>query len=209
MIDLYTWATPNGRKVSIMLEELGVPYKVHPSNVLPGNAKPEALLAMAPNGKIPVIVDGDLTLSESGAILIYLADKFGGFLSNETNQRAKTIEWLMWQMSALGPMQGQAFLHTVAHPGSAPAAEEWIIAEVNRLYGVLDRQLSNRDFIAGNYSIADIACWPWVARREWAHIDLRDFPQVYDWYCRIAERDAVKRGYDVPHIADAIRLTPN
>lgn len=199
MIELYTWATPNGRKVSIMLEELGVPYTVKPLNVLPGNPKPPFFLAMAPNGKIPVIVDGDLTLSETGAILIYLADKFGAFLSKDTNLRAKTIEWLMWQMSALGPMQGQAFQHTVAHPGKAPAAEEWIIDEVIRLYGVLDKQLDGREYIMGEYSIADIACWPWVGRSEWARVDLKDFPNVHDWFTRIGRRAAVQRGCLVPH----------
>ena len=207
MIDLYTWTTPNGRKVSILLEELGVPYTAHPTNVLPGNPKPPDFLAMAPNGKIPVLVDEDITMTETGAILIYLAEKFGGFVSTEPKARAKTIEWVMWQMSALGPMQGQAFQHTVAHPGVAPAAEDWILAEVNRLYQVLNTRLEGRDYIADEYSIADIACWPWVARREWARIDLKDFPNVYDWYLRIAERDAVRKGYDVPHVSDAIRLT--
>jgi GST-like protein len=204
MIDLYTWATPNGRKVSILLEELGVPYTAHPTNVLPGNPKPSWFLKIAPNGKIPAIVDGDLALTETGAIMIYLADKFGGFLSQETHQRAKTIEWVMWQMSALGPMQGQAFQHTVAHPGKAPAAEEWILAEVDRLYRVLDTQLSDRDYIAENYSIADIACWTWVARSDWARIDLTDYPNIQSWFSRIHSREAVKRGYDVPHKAHVI-----
>ena len=209
MIDLYTWATPNGRKISIALEEIGAPYRVHPRNVMPGNPKPPEFLAMAPNGKIPVIVDRDtgVTTSESGAILIYLADKYGKLLPADAQRRAKAVEWLFWQVSALGPMQGQAFQHVVAHPGKAPFAEAEILREVTRLYGVLDARLSNRDYLADEYSVADIACWTWVARRDWARIDLAEFANITNWYSRIGAREAVQVGYDVPHKAHDFRLT--
>jgi len=200
MIDLYTWTTPNGRKVSILLEELGIDYTVHSIDISSGAQMAPQFLKISPNNKIPAIVDraAGLTLMESGAIMIYLADTYGRFLAKDGPQRARTLEWLMWQMGGLGPMLGQVhhFLHY--NPGKSTYAEERYSAEARRLYGVLDKQLEGRDFIAGDYSIADMACWPWISRYEWQAIDLADFPNVRAWYQRILARPAVQRGYQVP-----------
>lgn len=200
MIDLYTWTTPNGRKVSILLEELGVDYTAHPINIGQGDQKTPEFLEISPNNKIPAIVDNDtgLKLMESGAIMIYLADKFGKFLAKDGEARTKTIEWLMWQMGGLGPMLGQVhhFLHF--NPGKAAYAEERFAAEAKRLYGVLDKRLEGRDYIVDDYSIADMACWPWISRYEWQQIDLADYPNVRAWYQRLAARPAVQKGYHVP-----------
>ncbi|WP_299348920.1 glutathione S-transferase N-terminal domain-containing protein [uncultured Shimia sp.] len=200
MIDLYTWATPNGRKVSILLEELGVPYTVHPINIGAGDQHAPDFLEISPNNKIPAIVDHEtgLKLMESGAIMIYLAEKYRQFLPETLLERAKVMEWLMWQMGGLGPNAGQGhhFLHF--NPGVSEYAEERFAAEVQRLYGVLDRQLEGQDYICGTYSIADMACWPWVARHEWHRVDLKDFPNVQRWYQALNARDAVQRGYHVP-----------
>ncbi|MBO6507724.1 MAG: glutathione S-transferase N-terminal domain-containing protein [Roseibium sp.] len=200
MIDLYTWTTPNGRKVSILLEELGVDYTAHPINIGQGAQKTPEFLEISPNNKIPAIVDHDtgLKLMESGAIMIYLADKYGKFLAADGEARTKTIEWLMWQMGGLGPMLGQVhhFLHF--NPGKAAYAEERFAAEAKRLYGVLDKRLEGRDYIVDDYSIADMACWPWISRYEWQQIDLADYPNVRAWYQRLAARPAVQKGYHVP-----------
>lgn len=200
MIDLYTWTTPNGRKVSILLEELGVDYTAHPINIGQGDQKTPEFLEISPNNKIPAIVDHDtgLELMESGAIMIYLADKYGKFLAADGEARTKTIEWLMWQMGGLGPMLGQVhhFLHF--NPGKAAYAEERFAAEAKRLYGVLDKRLEGRDYIVDDYSIADMACWPWISRYEWQQIDLADYPNVRAWYQRLAARPAVQKGYHVP-----------
>ncbi|WP_022729919.1 glutathione S-transferase family protein [Fodinicurvata sediminis] len=206
MIDFYTWTTPNGRKVSILLEELGLDYEVHPVNIGEGEQMAPEFLKISPNNKIPAIVDREsgLTLMESGAILWYLADKHGKFLPDATEDRMKVMEWLMWQMGGLGPMCGQAhhFLHF--NPGKSAYAEERFSNEVHRLYGVLDRQLDGRDHIVGDYSIADMACWPWVSRYEWQGVDLADYPNVRAWYRRLLERDAVQRGYHVPRVMNEI-----
>ncbi|MCR9137605.1 MAG: glutathione S-transferase N-terminal domain-containing protein [Alphaproteobacteria bacterium] len=206
MIDLYTWTTPNGRKVSILLEELGVPYTAHAINIGDGDQYTEDFLAISPNNKIPAIVDRDngLTLMESGAIMIYLAEKHGAFLPTETIARAKVLEWLMWQMGGLGPMLGQAHHFVHFNPDKSDYARERYGAEAARLYGVLDSRLEGRDFIVDDYSIADMACWPWVSRHEWQDIDLKDYPNVRRWYQAIAGRDAVQRGYDVPRKVNAI-----
>lgn len=198
MIDLYTWNTPNGRKVSILLEELGVPYTAHPIDITKGEQMEPEFLALSPNNKIPAIRDREtgVRLMESGAILIYLAEKYGQFLPSE--QRIEIYEWLMWQMAGFGPMLGQAHHFLKYNPGKAPYAETRYAEEARRLYGVLDRHLEGRDYIVGDYSIADIACWPWASRHEWQQIDLRDYPQVRKWYQRIAARPAVQRGYHVP-----------
>jgi len=205
MIELYTWTTPNGRKVSIMLEELGVPYTVHPVNIGEGEQHAPGFLEISPNNKIPAIVDREAGrgLMESGAILIYLAEKYGRFGGAD---RWETLEWLMWQMGGIGPMAGQAhhFLHF--HPGKSAYAEERYHKEVARLYGVLERRLAGRAFMVGDYSIADIATWPWISRFEWQRIDLADYPNVRDWYLRIAERPAVQAGYQVPHRVTAVPM---
>lgn len=204
MIDLYTWSTPNGRKASIALEELDLDYAVHPIDITADQQFEPSFLKIAPNNRIPAIVDGDtgFSLMESGAILLYLADKTGKLMPADSEGRWRTIEWLMWQMGGPGPMLGQA--HHFAHfnPGKSDYAAERYVNEGKRLYGVLDWRLEGRDFIAGAYSIADIAVWPWIARFEWQTIDLKQFPNVMDWYLRIAERPAVQRGYSVPNPQD-------
>ncbi len=206
MIDLYTWTTPNGRKVSIMLEELRADYAVHPVNLDQGEQKTAKFEAISPYGKIPAIIDrvNDLRLMESGEILMYLAEKYGRFLPKEGEARYRTIEWLMWQMGGVGPMLGQAhhFLHY--NPGKAPYAEDRFSIEAERIYRVLETRLQGRDFIVGDYSIADIACWPWVSRYQRHQIDLADYPNVREWYQRIATRPAVQRGYDVPKKVEEI-----
>jgi GST-like protein len=200
MIDLYTWTTPNGRKVSILLEELGVPYTAHPIDITKDDQFAPDFLKISPNNKIPAIKDhhNGLCLMESGAIMWYLADKYGKFLPNDAIGRAKVHEWLMWQMGGLGPMAGQAHHFLQFNPGKAPYAETRYATEVQRLYGVLDKQLDGQDFICGDYSIADMACWPWVARYEWQRVDLTQFPNVLRWYKALRARDAVIKGYQVP-----------
>lgn len=200
MIDLYTWTTPNGRKVSILLEELGVKFNVHPININEGDQKTPEFLKIGPNNKIPVIVDTDngVSIMETGAIMIYLAEKHGKFLPTDPLKKIEVIEWLMWQMGGLGPMLGQAHHFLRFNPGKAPYAEERFAAEVKRLYGVLDTRLEGRDFICDEYSIADMACWPWISRYEWQGIDLADYPNVRSWYQRLLAREAVQKGYQVP-----------
>lgn len=206
MIDLYTWSTPNGRKVSIMLEECGLDYEVFPIDITNQQQFAPAFLHISPNGKIPAIVDREagLSLMESGAILLYLAEKTGKFLPPEGPGRLRVIEWLMWQMGGFGPMLGQAhhFLHF--NPGKAPYAEERYGQEAQRLYRVLDRQLETHRFVAGEYSIADISIWPWASRFEWQQIDLSQFPNVRRWYLEVASRPAVQKGYDVPAVSGPI-----
>ena len=199
MIDLYTWTTPNGRKVSILLEELGVEYAAHGVNISKDEQFDPAFLAISPNNKIPAIIDREagVELMESGAIMLYLAEKYGRFLEVGEG-RLRVIEWLMWQMGGIGPFLGQVHHFLKFNPGKAPYAEERFSKEARRLYGVLDRRLEGREFVAGEYSIADMAIWPWISRFEWQQIDLNEFPNVRDWYVRIAERPAVQRGYQVP-----------
>jgi len=199
MIDLYTWTTPNGRKVSILLEELGVPYTAHAVDIGKDEQFDPAFLKIAPNNKIPAIIDREtgVELMESGAIMMYLADKYGQFL-DVGEGRWRVIEWLMWQMGGIGPFLGQVHHFVKFNPGKAPYAEERFLKEAGRLYGVLDRRLDGRDFVAGDYSIADMAIWPWISRFEWQQIDLNGYPRVRDWYLRIAERPAVQKGYHVP-----------
>ena len=200
MIDFYTWTTPNGRKVSVLLEELGVDYEVHSINITQGDQNSPAFLKISPNNKIPAIIDRDngMSLMESGAILVYLAEKYGKFLPKDSIARAEVNEWLMWQMGGFGPILGQAhhFLHF--NPGKSDYAEARFRSEVARLYGVLDRRLEGRDYICDDYSIVDMACWPWVARYEWQQVNLADYPNVRSWYQRLLARDAVRKGYHVP-----------
>jgi GST-like protein len=200
MIDLYTWSTPNGRKISIALEELGLAYETHPVDIGKNEQFAPAFLAISPNNKIPAIVERDdgQSIFESGAILMYLGDKTGRLYPSEAKARIRIHEWLMWQMSALGPFLGRAhyFLHFNA--GKAPFADAWFEAEANRLYGVLDRLLEDRQYMCDDYSIVDIATFPWIARFEWQRIDLNDYPNVKRWYLEIAGRPAVKKGFVVP-----------
>ena len=200
MIDLYTWGTPNGRKVSIALEEMGLDYTVHPVDISNDEQFAPDFLAISPNNKIPAIVDRetDMSVFESGAILHYLATKTGRFLPSDPRRHWQALEWLMWQMGGLGPMLGQAhhFLHFNA--GKSDYAEERYAREAKRLYGVLDRRLEHRDFVAQDYSIADMAIFPWIARWQWHRIDWDDYPRVKAWLHRLADRPAVQRGFGVP-----------
>ena len=208
MIDLYTWTTPNGRKVSIALEELGLPYTAHAVDIGKDEQFKPDFLKIAPNNRIPAIVDRDtgIALMESGAILVYLAERTGRLMPKEGEARYRVIEWLMWQMGGLGPMAGQAHHFLRAKKGVSEYAEERYVNEAKRLYGVLDRRLAGRDFIADEYSIADIASWPWVSRYEWHNVDINDFPNVRRWYVSIAKRPAVQRGYQVPKAAGDIPM---
>jgi len=208
MIDFYTWSTPNGRKVSIMLEEIAVPYTVHTIDITKNEQFHPDFLKVSPNNRIPAIVDRDsgMTLFESGAILMYLADKSGRFLAKSGEERWRTIEWLMWQMGGLGPMLGQTHHFLKYNRGKAPYAEERYATEARRLYGVLDKRLGAAGYLAGDYSIADMACWPWVSRFEWQEIDLAAFPNVKRWYVDIASRPAVQKGYHVPVAQPAIPM---
>jgi GST-like protein len=200
VIDLYTWTTPNGRKVSIALEEMGLPYRAHPIDIGKDEQFAPDFLKIAPNNRIPAIVDNDtgLSLMESGAILIYLADKTGKLLARDGEDRYRAIEWLMWQMGGPGPMLGQVHHFVKYNKGKSEYAEGRYLKEARRLYGVLDRRLEGRAFVAGDYSIADIAIWPWISRFEWQTIDLNAYPNVRRWYLAIAARPAVQKGYKVP-----------
>ncbi len=200
MIDFYTWTTPNGRKVSIMLEECGLEYTTHAINISEGDQRGEEFTRHSPNQKIPAIYDHDtgISMMESGAILMYLADKTGQFMPTETKARWECIEWLMWQMGGAGPMLGQVHHFVKFNPDKSEYASERYLNEGRRLYGVLDRRLADHEYMAGEYSIADMATWPWISRFEWQTIDMNEFPNVKRWYTAIAGRDAVKKGYDVP-----------
>jgi GST-like protein len=200
VIDLYTWTTPNGRKASIALEELGLPYTAHAIDIGKDEQFKPEFLKIAPNNRIPAIVDRDngMSLMESGAILIYLADKTGKLLAREGERRYRTIEWLMWQMGGPGPMLGQVHHFVKYNKGKAPYAEERYLKEAHRLYGVLDRRLAEHEYVADDYSIADIAIWPWISRFEWQTIDMNQYPNVKRWYLAIAARPAVQKGYKVP-----------
>ncbi len=206
MIDLYTWGTPNGRKVSIMLEECALPYRSHPVDIGKGQQHDPAFVAINPNSKIPAIVDAEgpggkpFTLFESGAILLYLAKKTGRFLPLDERRQFETLQWLMFQMGGVGPMFGQAHHFLRAAPEPVPYAIERYVKESRRLYGVLDSHLKHHDYLADEYSVADIATYPWVARHEWHKVDLADFPQVKRWFEAIKARPAVVRGMQVPFL---------
>ncbi len=212
MIDLHYWTTPNGHKITIALEELGLPYRIVPVNISAGEQFAAGFLRIAPNNRIPAIVDQDpqdggapLPLFESGAILEYLADKSRRLLPRQGRDRFAVLQWLYWQMAGLGPMAGQS--HHFAHyaPERIPYATDRYIKECNRLYGVLDRQLAGRPFIAGDYSIADIACYPWIRVHDRHGQDLGEFPNIARWLEGLSARPAVRRAYE---IADGINRAP-
>ena len=208
MIDLYTWTTPNGRKVSIALEELGLDYSTHAIDITKDDQFAPDFLAISPNNKIPAIVDHDsgLQMMESGAILLYLADKTGRLMPKDRKTYWAAVEWLMWQMGGIGPFLGQAHHFLKFNPGKAPYAEERYHKEAKRLYGVLDKRLADREYMVGDYSMADIATWPWISRFQWQKIDLDEFPNVKRWYRTIAGRPAVQKGYHVPKFTQEIPL---
>ena len=204
MIDLYTWGTPNGKKVSIMLEECALPYALHKINISKDDQFAPDYLKINPNGKIPSIVDSDgpggkpIAMMESGAILIYLAEKAGKFLPADAAVRYKAIEWLMFQMGGVGPMFGQTHHFLRAAKEQVPYAIARYTREKDRLYGVLNTRLGEAEFLAGEYSIADIATYPWVSRFDWHDTRLADFPNVERWFKAIGARPGVQKGMAVP-----------
>ncbi|MDX2470487.1 MAG: glutathione S-transferase N-terminal domain-containing protein [SAR324 cluster bacterium] len=202
MIDLYSSPTPNGYKISIMLEEIGLDYKAHFINLMENQQKEDWFLQINPNGRIPAIIDHDLNdfkLFESGAILLYLAEKTGMLLPKKPSQKAECIQWLMFQMSAIGPMQGQAHVFKFAVPKKNDYAIKRYVNETERLYKILDLQLKDREFITGDYSIADIALWPWIRLHLKVGITLKDKPSLCRWLKQLALRQAFIQGIRIPH----------
>ncbi|MCO7260566.1 GSH-dependent disulfide bond oxidoreductase [Dickeya zeae] len=205
MIDVYYAPTPNGHKITLFLEEAQLPYQLHRVDISAGDQFKPAFLAISPNNKIPAIVDNQpadqgapLSLFESGAILLYLAEKTGKLLSTDMRERATTLQWLFWQMAGFGPMLGQNHHFNHYAPQPVPYAIDRYQKETERLYGVLNKQLSEHTWLAGNaYSIADIATYPWVVSHERQRIDLNDFPAVKSWFERIRERPATERAYQL------------
>ena len=204
MIDLYYWPTPNGHKIVLFLEETGLPYKVVPVNLGAGDQYKPEFLAISPNGRMPVIVDrapadggAPISVFESGVILIYLAEKTGRFLPADTRGRFEVLQWLMWQMAGLGPMAGQNHHFAVYAPEKIPYAIDRYVKETNRLYGVLNKRLADRPFVAGEYSIADMVCYPWIVPHERQSQKLEDFPHLKRWFEAIQARPATVRAYEI------------
>jgi GST-like protein len=202
MIDLYYWTTPNGHKITMFLEETGLPYRILPVNIGSGAQFDPAFLAIAPNNRIPAIVDHEpkgggapLSVFESGAILLYLAEKTGRLLPADVRGRVQVTQWLFWQMAGLGPMAGQNHHFSRYAPEKIPYAIERYVKETNRLYGVLNKRLAQRSFLAAEYSIADIACYPWIVPYEAQGQKLEDFPQLQRWFNAIHDRPATLRAY--------------
>ncbi len=207
MIDLHYWTTPNGHKITIFLEEAGLPYKLHPVNIMKNEQFNPDFLAIAPNNRIPAIVDhapedfdskGPLSLFESGAILWYLAEKIHKFVPQTSRQKAEVSQWLFWQMSGLGPMAGQNHHFNTYAPEKIPYAMERYKKETARLYGVLNKQLEGRDWVAADmYTIADIAIYPWIVPHEMQGQNLEDFPELKKWFEKMSKREAVIRAYEI------------
>lgn len=198
MLELFTSETPNGWKATILLEELGVPYKVTPISLTNQEQKTPEFLAINPNGKIPALVDDGFAVFESGAILLYLAEKFGRFIPADAQGRSRAIQWVMWQVAGLGPMMGQATVFNRYFPEKLPSVIDRYTRESQRLLGVLDAALEGRDYLVGDYSIADIACFPWVRGHEWAGVTLDGLPNIARWMANIGARPAVQRGLLIP-----------
>jgi GST-like protein len=213
VIDLYTDTTPNGYKISIMLEEIGLPYTVHHVDIGKGDQFKPEFLAISPNNKIPAIIDRDgpggkpYAMMESGAILVYLAEKTGKLLPQETRARFDVLQWLFFQMAHIGPMLGQAHHFRLYAPEQIPYAVNRYTNEAKRLYGVLDKRLADRGYLVGEYSIADIAVWPWLRRPDRQGVEIADHPNVKRWFDAIAARPAVERGLKV--LAEKARATPS
>jgi GST-like protein len=212
MIDLHYWTTPNGHKITIFLEEAALAYKVIAVNIGKGEQFTPGFLQIAPNNRIPAIVDhapadggAPISLFESGAILVYLAEKTGKFMAGDVRGRAETLQWLFWQMGGLGPMAGQNHHFNRYAPEKIPYAMERYVKETNRLYGVLNKRLADREFMAGPYSIADMASYPWIVPHEAQGQNLDDFPHLKRWFDAIGQRPAVKRAYAV---ADQFKSAP-
>jgi GST-like protein len=201
-VNLYYWPTPNGRKITIFLEEVELPYNLIPVNIGQGEQFQPDFLALSPNNRIPALVDlappdggAQISLFESGAILIYLAEKTGCFLPQDLRQRCEVMKWLFWQVGGLGPMAGQCHFFRRHAPEQIPYAIERYTDEVKRLYGVMEQQLKEREFLAGKYSISDIAAWPWIQLYAKLGQDIETFPHLYRWFKDIQERPAVQRGF--------------
>ncbi len=215
-IQLYTAATPTGWKIPIALEEMGLPYEVRVIDFASQEQKADWYVKLNPNGRIPTLVDEDgFTMFESGAILIYLAEKTGKFLPGDVHGRSRVIQWLMFQMSAVGPMMGQVNVFVRYFPEKIPSVIERYQREVTRLFGILDRQLASHEYIAGEYSIADIALWPWVSGYDYSGMSVAEFPSLQRWLARVGARPAVQAGRDVPirrdraaEIEEAMRVAP-
>lgn len=213
MIDLYYWTTPNGHKITMFLEETKIPYKIFPVNISKGEQFEPSFLAIAPNNRIPAIVDNDpidggkpVAIFESGAILLYLADKLKQFIPQDLRGRNLALEWLFWQMGGLGPMAGQNHHFVQYAPEKIQYAMDRYVKETSRLYGVLNKQLSDgREFIAGDYSIADMACYPWVVPHVRQQQNIKDFPYLHEWFERIRYRPATLKAYE---IANTINTAP-
>ncbi|MBM7406737.1 MULTISPECIES: glutathione S-transferase N-terminal domain-containing protein [Sphingomonas] len=210
MIHLHYWPTPNGHKITLFLEETGLPYTIHPVNIGKGEQFAPDFLKIAPNNRMPAIVDDEpadggepISIFESGAILLYLAEKTGRFLGPDLRTRVEQTQWLMWQMGGLGPMLGQNHHFNRYAPEKIPYAIERYLKETNRLYGVLDRRLEGRAFIAGDYSIADMAAYPWIVPHEAQGQDLTDFPNVQRWFEAIRTRPATGRAYALGETVNA------
>jgi GST-like protein len=204
MIDLYFYPSPNGLKIAIAVEEMELPYRIVPVNILRGEQFAPDFLAISPNNKIPAILDhdvpgGPLPIFESGAILVHLAEKSGRFLPSDPHGRMRALQWTFWQVGGLGPMAGQAHHFRAFASEVVPYGIRRYTDEVNRLYGVLDRQLAQTEFVAGEYSIADMACWPWVVPYERQGQRLEDFPNVKRWFEAVRARPGVERGYARGH----------
>ncbi|HZC87499.1 MAG TPA: glutathione S-transferase N-terminal domain-containing protein [Steroidobacteraceae bacterium] len=197
-IKLYTAATPNGWKISIALEEMGLPYEVRVIDFASQEQKADWYLELNPNGRIPTLDDDGFVVFESGAILVYLAEKTGRFLPRDVQGRSRVMQWLMFQMSAIGPMMGQANVFLRYFPEKIQPAIDRYQREVLRLFGVLDRQLASHEYIAGEYSIADMALWPWVSGYEWSGVSIEGFASLERWLALLAARPAVQAGRDVP-----------
>ena len=205
-IQLYTWGTPNGRKISIALEELNVPYDVHPINIGKGEQFAESFLAISPANKIPAIIDPDgidgeeVSVFESGAILIYLAQKYGEFGGSSAAEELEILQWVMWQMGGFGPALGQLHHFRKFAKTEVPYAIDRFDNIADQVYRVLDKRLESREHVADQYSIADMAIYPWAARFEWQSIDLATYPNVKRWFDTLSERPAVRRGMQVPFL---------
>jgi GSH-dependent disulfide-bond oxidoreductase len=199
-VDLHFWPTPNGWKITIALEEMGLPYTLRPVNIMKGEQHQADFLKIGPNGRMPVITDPDgpggepISIFESGAILQYLGRKTGQFYPADERIKMEVDQWLFWQMAGLGPMTGQAGHFKSFASEKIPYAIDRYVTEVKRLYGVMDNRLSDRDYLGGDYSIADMACWPWLMPAPMLEIDLAAFPNLQGWFKRVGERPAVKTG---------------
>ena len=201
MIDLYTWSTPNGRKISILLEELKVKYKIFPINIMKDEQFNKNFLKISPNNKIPAVLDNEnnISIMESGAIMLYLSEKYKKFLPTKFYHRFKCIEWLNFQTASQGPMLGQAHHFLKFNKGKSEYSEQRYHKEAERLYNVMNAKLKKSKYLAGDdYTIADIAAWPWVARYEWHQINIKKYKYVASWYTNISNREAVQKGYDIP-----------